>query len=203
MAIPVGAASSVTPAPPTAEADDVTASSAQRLYGAEAEGDRTELSGNEVAARANEYEPAAFGSYVHEILATVDLSGADVQPVAVTLARKHGIPDASRTKAIEMIEWVLRLPLMDEARAATRVLREVPLSGLGMKGEVQARVDMLFERAGHWHLVEFKTGEVNAPQAAKARAEQLAAYAASLAGIVASPIRRVTCHVRGPEITEE
>ena len=46
------------------------------------------------AVAAADDEPAAFGRYVHEVLATVDLSGANVEPVARTLARRYGVTDA-------------------------------------------------------------------------------------------------------------
>ena len=128
--------------------DESASTGAQRLYGSEAEGELAELSQTSGAVAAADDEPAVFGRYVHEILATVDLSGADVEPVARTLARRYGVTDANTARAIEMVERVLRLPLMDDARAATKIFREVPLAGNAAAGRAQGKADLLFEREG-------------------------------------------------------
>ena len=202
VAVPVVTPSAGVPAPLAAEADDAAAPSAQRLFGAEAEGDRTELSAPEAATGADDQEPATIGSYVHEILATVDLSGADLQPVAATLARKHGIPDGSRARAIQMVERVLRLPLMDDARAATRLFREVPLTAGTGGGVAGARADLLFEHGGQWRAVEFKTDRLPDGEARPDHLGQLAAYASALSRAVGAPVRGAVCFAIHGEVLE-
>ena len=147
---------------------------AQRLYGVESEGELAELSDAGGAVAATNDEPAEFGNYVHEILKRVDLSGADLESVARTLARRHGVTDASVTHAIQLVERVLRLPLMDDARSATRVFREVPVAGNAAAGRVNGKADLLFERRGAWRVVEFKTDRLDDPDSLREHAAQLA-----------------------------
>jgi len=182
--------------------DTSASTSAQRLYGPEREGELAELSQAAGAVAAGDEEPAAFGSYVHEILATVDLSGKDVEPVARTLARRYGITEANATRAIAMVERVLRLPLMDEARAATKIFREVPLAGNAMAGGVQGKADLLFERGGEWQVVEFKTDRLGTSDALGAHAGQVAEYCTSLAHVVGAPVKSVICLVRRAELVD-
>lgn len=52
---------------------------------------------------------------------------------------------------------MLRLALMCEARAATKIVREVPLAANAAAGRVQGKAGLLFERGGEWRVVDFKT----------------------------------------------
>ena len=196
------------------EADESASTGAQRLFGLEPEGELAELSDvrrggsldppGSPAVKAADDEPAVFGSYVHAILATVDLSGADLAPVARTLARRYGVTDANVARAIQMVERVLRLPIMDEARAATKIFREVPLAGNAAAGRAQGKADLLFERGGEWRVVDFKTDRVDGPGALREHAAQLAGYSTSLAGVLGLKVRvaPAICLVRRCEVVE-
>ena len=193
----------------SSEANDSASTGAQRLFGSEAEGELAELSdvgrggsSDPPGSVAADDEPAVFGSYVHAILATVDLSGANVEPVARTLARRYGVTDANVSRAIKMVERVLRLPLMDEARAATKIFREVPLAGNAGAGRAQGKADLLFERAGEWRVVDFKTDRLDGPDALREHAAQLAGYSTSLALVVGARVKPAICLVRRGEIVE-
>jgi ATP-dependent exoDNAse (exonuclease V) beta subunit len=157
------------------------------------------LSAEAPAQTAN--EPVVFGRYVHEILSKVDLSGADLQKVATTLARQHGMTDADRRKAVEMIERVLRLALFDEARGATRLFREVPLSTVAALGRTDGRADLLFEYEGQWHVGEFKTA--GAPNdLSQTQKSQLAGYGASLKNLSGKPVKVAVCLVHEARVLE-
>ena len=182
--------------------NDSPLTGAQRLYGVESEGELAELSDAGGAVAATNDEPAAFGSYVHEILGTVDLSGADLESVARTLARRHGVTDASVTHAIQLVERVLRLPLMDDARSATRVFREVPVAGNAAAGRAYGKADLLFERGGAWRVVEFKTDRLDDTDSLREHAAQLAGYSAALAGVVGASVKPAICMVRRGEVIE-
>lgn len=175
---------------------------AQRLYGSEPEGELAELSQTSGAVAPGDEEPAVFGSYVHAILATVDLSGANVEPIARTLARRFGVTDSNATRAIQMVERVLRLPLMDDARGATKIFREVPLVGSPAAGRAQGKADLLFERGGEWWLVDFKTDRIDSPDALQEHAAQLAGYSTSLAAVIGAQVRAAICLVRRAEKVE-
>jgi ATP-dependent exoDNAse (exonuclease V) beta subunit len=195
---PVVTPSSVS-APTEGEQSNLTG--AQRLYGSEAEGQLAELSEAIGAVAAADEESAVFGRYVHEILSMVDLSGVDAEPVARTLARRYGLPDASISEALEMVERVLHLPLMAEARIATRVFREVVLAGNATGGRAQGKADLLFERRGEWLVIDFKTDRF-APDSLAEHAAQLKGYSALLAGVVGAQVRSAICLVRRGQIVD-
>lgn len=107
--------------------------------------------------------------------------------------------DADRARAMARVERVLKLRLMDDARAATRVFGEVSLSGGTANGETQGRAGLLFETDGKWRVVEFKT-DVASQQVANEHADQLSAYATNVAALLSAPVRPVFCHVAGSEV---
>lgn len=149
------------------------------------------------ASRADDAEPTVFGKYVHEILERVDLSGVDLEPIARTLASKYGVVDDAAAQAVEMVRRVLALPVMAEARAATRIFREVPMTGVGAHG----RADLLFEGAAGWRVVDFKTDRLTGDRdaAVAAHREQLAQYSARASALVGAPVSAVVCFVRSGE----
>jgi ATP-dependent helicase/nuclease subunit A len=185
----------------SSDADRSASTGGQRLFGPEAEGDLAELSAAESVAAPDD-EPAVFGSYVHQILATADLSGADLDPVARTLARRYGVTDANAVRAIAMVERVLRLPFMDEARAATKIFREVPVTGHTGADRTQGKADLLFELGGAWRIVEFKTDRIDDADALREHATQLVAYSGRLADLVGAKLRASLCLVRRGEVLE-
>jgi ATP-dependent exoDNAse (exonuclease V) beta subunit len=183
-----------------ADADQEAGTGAQRLYGSEPAGELSELSHAEGIAASVDDEPAVLGRYVHEIMATVDLSGNDVEPIARTLARRYGVADMNVKRALEMVRRVLDLPLMHEARAATKIYREVPLIGNASGGRAEGKIDLLFEREGKWWIVEFKTDALDGSDALREYGGQLRAYSTSLAGVVAADVKAVICLVQRAEV---
>ncbi len=101
-----------------------------------------------------------------------------------------------------MVGLVLRLPLMDEARAATKAFREVPLAGNAVAGRAHGKADLLFERGGQRWVVDFKTDRLDGPGSLREHAGQLAGYSASLAHVLGAQIRPAICLVRRGEIVE-
>lgn len=103
-----------------------------------------------------------------------------------------------------MVGLVLRLPLMDEARAVTKAFREVPLAGNAVAGRAQGKADrcLLFERGGQRWVVNFKTDRLDGPGSLREHAWQLAGYSASLAHVLGAQVRPAICLVRRGEIVE-
>ena len=120
---------------------------------------------------------------------------------AATLARQHGMVDADRRRAVGMVERVLRLPVIEEARAAKRLYREVPLSGAGAGGLTNGRADLLFESRGQWQLVEFKTGD-GASNSPRGHDSQVGAYSACMNDLVGGPVSVSLCLVREARVIE-
>ena len=91
-----------------------------------------------------------------------------------------------------MVDRVLRLPLMAEARTSSRVLREVPTGPEG-------RADLVFETPVGWRVVEFKT---NREDDAGHHGPQVLAYAARIAAATQRKAVASICQVRTATVTE-
>jgi ATP-dependent exoDNAse (exonuclease V) beta subunit len=112
--------------------------------------------------RAGRPRGKRFGTLVHAILAAVDLRGdADhVRRVGANQARLVGATPEERDAAIVAVLAALAHPLMLRAadagdRGALR--REVPVVVSGTGGIIEGVVDLAFEEAGAWIVVDFKT----------------------------------------------
>lgn len=135
------------------------------------------------------------GLAVHAALATVLAPGRDApDPDALErLARVEGehlgLSPAEAGEAGAIAVRALAHPLLRRALAARHRAVEAAVSGrLASGGLVVGRVDLVFEEAGDWILVDLKTDRLAAPDADGARAHalrhrydvQLALYAAVL-----------------------
>jgi ATP-dependent exoDNAse (exonuclease V) beta subunit len=103
-----------------------------------------------------------FGTLVHAILAAVELRGdADhVRRVGANQARLVGATPEERDAAIVAVRAALAHPLMLRAAdAADRgaLRREVPVVVAADDGLIEGVVDLAFEEAGAWTVVDFKT----------------------------------------------
>ena len=112
--------------------------------------------------RAGRPRGKRFGTLVHAILAATDLRGdADhVRRVGANQARLVGATPEERDAAIVAVRAALSHPLMVRAAAAGdrgALRREVPVVVAGTDGLIEGVVDLAFEEAGAWTVVDFKT----------------------------------------------
>jgi len=112
--------------------------------------------------RAGRPRGKRFGTLVHAILATVELRGdADhVRRVGANQARLVGSPPEERDAAIVAVLAALAHPLLQRAAAAAdhgALRREVPVVVANPDGLVEGVVDLAFEEAGAWIVIDFKT----------------------------------------------
>jgi ATP-dependent helicase/nuclease subunit A len=112
--------------------------------------------------RAGRPRGKRFGTLVHAILAAVELRGdADhVRRVGANQARLVGATPEERDAAIVAVRAALAHPLMLRAAdAADRgaLRREVPVVVAAADGLIEGVVDLAFEEAGAWTVVDFKT----------------------------------------------
>jgi ATP-dependent exoDNAse (exonuclease V) beta subunit len=91
---------------------------------------------------------------------------------------------------------------MDEARAATKLFREVPLVGSAAAGRDQGKADLVFERGGEWRVVDFKTDRFEGADSLKEHGAQLTGYSSSLAGVVGAPVKPAIFLARKGEVAE-
>ncbi len=124
-----------------------------------------------------------FGTLVHEVLARIPLNA---EPDAIGrhvewVSRMVGAAVDEREAAVSVVTRALAHPLLDRAREAKNVLREV---GVAMKlegaGIVEGVVDLAFEEPNGWTVIDFKTGGADADLRAAYEA-QVALYARAIA----------------------
>ena len=123
-----------------------------------------------------------FGAFVHKLLEWIPFEGQD--PVATSrlaraLAPSYRLSDREAERAVEHVSRVLAMPLVERARRARRVWREIPLFFPEEGKLVEGIVDLVFEEDDGLVVADYKT-EALAPGEEAARADrhatQLRAY---------------------------
>jgi ATP-dependent helicase/nuclease subunit A len=134
-----------------------------------------------------------FGSLVHRILEWVPLAEPErVRGMADAVAPSFGLDAAAAARAATAAERALALPVMQRARAAARVWRELPLWFPEGAELLEGVIDLVFEEDGALVLVDYKTDGIAAEQAlaqAAHHAPQLQLYGRGLAQALGMPVR--------------
>ncbi len=115
--------------------------------------------------QAVEHDPARpagarFGTLVHTVLSQVNLAAEPgaIGALALLQGRVLGSPPQEVEAAARAVSAVLRHPLLQRARSARRLYRELPVT-LRMHPDriLEGTVDLAFVEAGRWAVVDFKT----------------------------------------------
>jgi ATP-dependent exoDNAse (exonuclease V) beta subunit len=134
-----------------------------------------------------------FGSLVHRILEWVPLDEPErVRGMAEALAPSFGLDAAAADRATRAAERALGLPVMQRARTATRLWRELPLWFPDGAELLEGVIDLVFEEDGALVIVDYKTDGIAAEQAlaqAAHHAPQLQLYGRGLAQALGLPVR--------------
>lgn len=141
-----------------------------------------------------------FGVLVHALLAAVPISATagEIADLAVLHARVLGATDDERDQARKAVERTLEHTVLGEARAAGaagRVCRrEAPISIVRDGALIDGQIDLTFETAEGWTVVDFKTdAELGGAEAVYR--QQVALYADALATITGRPARATILRV--------
>ncbi len=119
----------------------------------------------ELPRAANRPSGPRFGALVHAVLASVPLDGdlAAIQRLATIHGRVLSAPAEEIDAASESVHTALAHPVFDGARQAAHqghCRREVPISWSDPDGAlVEGVVDLAFEQAEGWTVIDFKTDE--------------------------------------------
>ena len=119
----------------------------------------------ELPRAANRPSGRRFGILVHAVLASVPLDGDAniIQRLATIHGRTLGAPQDEVDAASESVRVALAHGVFEEARQAaqqSRCRREVPIAWLDSNGLlIEGVIDLAFERAGGWTVIDFKTDE--------------------------------------------
>jgi ATP-dependent exoDNAse (exonuclease V) beta subunit len=141
-----------------------------------------------------------FGVLVHALLAAVPINATahHIAELAVLHARVLGASDEEREQAAAAVERTIRHPLLDDARAALSAghacRREAPISIMRDGTLIDGQVDLAFETAEGWTVVDFKTdAELGGGEDVYRR--QVALYAEALASLTGRPARATILRV--------
>jgi ATP-dependent exoDNAse (exonuclease V) beta subunit len=139
-----------------------------------------------------------FGSLVHRLLEWVPLDDTDsgragrVRAMALALAPEFGLGAGAAQRAGEQVERVLSMPLVERARHAQRVWRELKLWFPDGAYLVEGIVDLVFEEDGKLVVVDYKSDAIADEQAlaqAAHHAPQLQLYGRGLTQAIGLPVR--------------
>jgi ATP-dependent exoDNAse (exonuclease V) beta subunit len=139
-----------------------------------------------------------FGSLVHRLLEWMPLDDVDagraerVRVMAGALAPSFGLDAEAADRAATQVERALGLPVIDRARRAPRVWRELALWFPDGAHLVEGIVDLVFEEDGQLVVVDYKSDAIASDQAlaqAAHHAPQLQLYGRGLAQAVGRPVR--------------
>ena len=136
-----------------------------------------------------------FGSLVHHLLEWIPFEAAlpeRTKAMAEALAPRYGLDGEGARRAAEAADRALALPVMERARRAARVWRELPLWFPEGEELVEGKVDLVFEEEGGLVLVDYKTDHIAREHAqiqAGYHAGQLQLYGGGLAQATGLPVR--------------
>ncbi len=136
-----------------------------------------------------------FGRLVHQLLEWVpfgDATAESVRATAEALAPSFGLAPEAARRAAEHAVRALALPLIERARRASRIWRELPLAFTDEGRLVEGIVDLVFEEDGQLVVVDYKSDAIADDQAlarADEHKEQLRLYGRGLVQALERPVR--------------
>jgi len=135
----------------------------------------------------------SFGSLVHQILEWIPFDAPErARGMAEALAPRFSLDADAAARAAASVERTLALPLIERARRAERVHRELPLVFPEQGDLVEGIVDLVFEEDGALVVADYKTDAIAPEQAidqAAHHAPQLRLYGRGLAQASGLPVR--------------
>jgi ATP-dependent exoDNAse (exonuclease V) beta subunit len=139
-----------------------------------------------------------FGSLVHRLLEWAPLEEADdargqrLGAMAAALAPTFGLDKEAAARAAGQVERALGLPVLERARRASRVWREMNLWFPDGEHLVEGKIDLVFEEDGQLVVVDYKSDAITEEQAleqAGHHAPQLQLYGRGLSQALGQPVR--------------
>jgi ATP-dependent exoDNAse (exonuclease V) beta subunit len=152
----------------------------------------------ERVARAGERpQGARFGTLVHQIMRDVELAAKAeaILPISRTHARVMNATEEEIEAATQAAAAALLHPLLDRARGADRLHRELPiLINDDIGGILEAILDLVFLEGSVWIVVDFKTDAEDPLRLARYR-RQVGWYIHSIEKATGMPARGYLLHL--------
>jgi hypothetical protein len=156
---------------------------------------------DEEVARAKRPGGIAFGVLVHALLAQApfDASRATLEAIARIEARLLALDDEDASAAASIVERVLAHDLLARARAADArgaCRRETPVTCTLPDGRLlEGVVDLAFEEAQRWTVVDYKTDREIAAAGEDRYRRQVAFYGSAIARATGRPASAVLVRI--------
>ena len=147
---------------------------------------------------------ADIGTLVHAVMEKLDFEqpGAVVE-ITRAVALSSGLPEEAAEKAAAPIEDALKSPVLERARGAARVWRELPFCLARDGATIEGKMDLVFEEKDGLVIVDYKTNLIEAGGTAALREKyrgQAGAYGLALAAVTDRPVKEVVLlFMRGPK----
>ncbi len=137
-----------------------------------------------------------FGELLHAVLASIDLDAApgEVRRVAELQSRIFGAPPAEVASVTTVVSKLLAHSLMRRAAKSQTLRREVPITLVDGGELIEGNVDLAFEEATHWTVVDFKTDAELAGHLDMYK-RQVGIYAEAIAKATGAPARGLLVQV--------
>lgn len=130
-----------------------------------------------VTAAGGDGGAMSFGSVIHWLLQTAMRDPkADLESAAVSALRAAELDASLAGEAVATVRSVMGSELWRRARAARRCLAEVPVVVALPDGLVRGVIDLAFEEADGWVLVDYKTDRVGVEELLQKYRPQLESY---------------------------
>jgi ATP-dependent helicase/nuclease subunit A len=158
------------------------------------EGSRNDVTIEDAALAGPRPAGRRFGVLVHALLGAVpiDATWEQIQDFATLHARMLGAPDEERAAAAAVVDRTLKHDVLADARAALAAgrpcRREAAISIVRDTTLVDGQVDLAFQTADGWTVVDFKT-DAELGHAEDVYRRQVALYADALAALTGEPAR--------------
>lgn len=144
-----------------------------------------------------------FGTAFHLAMERIDIAApSGLDRLCAAAAAEAGAPGAAQ-ELERIVRQVMGSEMVRRASRAKRVLREAPFIVPCEGGFVEGRIDLAFEEAGGWTIVDFKTDDVS-PEAVEERVRayrpQAAAYALAARKAGIEPSGGIVLHFARPNV---
>ncbi|MCY3567742.1 MAG: UvrD-helicase domain-containing protein [Chloroflexi bacterium] len=127
-------------------------------------------------------DPLDFGSAVHDALEAADFDDpAETRKRTIRICRSRRVPEEP---VLAHVEQAMASPLLQRARAADIVRRELPVATIAHDEEqttiTEGIADLVFRESGRWVLVDYKSDAKLPPERLETYRMQVQRYAAML-----------------------
>ncbi len=137
-----------------------------------------------------------YGTLVHSVMSLVSLTASrkSIESVTNMQARILGAPNPEIAACVTAVSQLLTHELLIRASKAVSLRREVPVTLTEGESIVEGVVDLAFEDADGWTVLDFKT-DAELETRADAYKRQVAIYASAIASATGRPAKAILVQV--------